>query len=625
MSHASRHSAAGIVDPDAVGLREAPCTGESAAGAEAAAWQSLRALRTELRRYEDVTAGVEHVLDRARQFTRAGVFALFLVEGHDILAPAGQSGGVWQSLPTSRNVLRGQAFLGEILAAAQPRAIAGEAMDDACLPWFRMPGCRSLLLVPMFGPDGVLGLVLFGWRSADPVPPAVSELATALAHDIGDWLALRQAVRSLAAALQATKQAERSKKRFLWAVGHDLRTPLNVIQMASTLIRDALGARLRPSEHDMFARLEAGVSRAATVLNDLAELSDLQSGCITVQPKPFELRVLLSELVSEFRPAAERKGLCISWAMDADVTLSSDRTKLKRVLGHLLDNAVKFTPRGQVLLWAGLTPDPAATAPAESNGRPCEMQLHIAVSDTGPGVQPEQQPHVFDEFYQLDNPERTPCCGAGQGLALARHLTLLMGMEIQLNSSPGDGATFTVIVPACQLVRDTSAAGGAGKPAGGPSDTAGVFGIPPTIGQNERILVVDDDDETVSLLVTLLETFGFVAHGVQTGEAALEAIARRPPDLILLDLIMPGMSGLEITRRLKAEPSTRPIPVIALTGDMAPECTQAARKIGCAGLLSKPVKRDDLLAQICETLHSSAERVPGRTRGRRVVLGSETG
>lgn len=363
--------------------------------------------------------------------------------------------------------------------------------------------------------------------------------------------------RAADAARRAAEQATQAKSRFLAVVGHDIRTPLSGILGVLEILD-----RKRMSKRDR--RLIDMALTSGETLIDLAnatlDLSRLEAGTEILDPRDFEPRALLAAAVALIRPAAEKKGLELALALaDLGATrVHGDPGKINRVVLNLLRNAVSFTDAGLVRLEAELS-----TAAAGGSS------LRIRVSDTGLGIAAEMQECIFHDFVQAEAGARRVDGGVGLGLAICRKLADLLGGSLTVTSEPGRGSCFAFEVPV--------------------AEARGVAEPPePPAAATARVLVVDDEPITREVALIMVGRAGHLAQMARSGEEAVEMLRTTPIDVVLLDMHMAGMDGVETIAAIRALEGIRQPRIIALTADMSPETAQRLREAGLSTILSKP-------------------------------------
>lgn len=418
-------------------------------------------------------------------------------------------------------------------------------------------------------------------------------------------------------ARQAAQAADRAKSAFLANMSHEIRTPMTgILGMTEILMGSALDERQRRC----CATIQDSGTALLALLNDVLDLSNLEAGRLELDNRPFDLSALLRDTLALQTAAAARKGVRL--ALDIDPTLAvwrtGDAARLRQVILNLLGNAVKFTATGEVRVTAGRG---AVDAALPADGSPSAPRLRIAVTDSGPGIRPEICRTLFHKFTQADDSVSRRFGGSGLGLAICRELVELMGGGIGVDSAYGIGSTFWFVVPLPLAVRpatrDVTAPqeeemtptalppavfpGQARAPAaGGTEDDDGEpargLGVRKVDLRGCRVLLADDNAVNLEITALVLRAAGAWVAVAATGAAALDLAARQPFDILLLDVRMPDMDGMEVSRRLRAHGWTAPI--LAMTADVTAATEAACRDAGMAGRLIKPFDLDDLLTLV---------------------------
>ena len=388
----------------------------------------------------------------------------------------------------------------------------------------------------------------------------------------------------LAAALEAARAGARAKSEFLANMSHELRTPLTgVLGYAEVLARDP--ALPEPSRRHA-ERIGAAGSMLLTLVNDVLDLSRAEAGGLTLHPGRTDLAQLVQNSVDMIRPQAQRGSLALCIEPGGHlpaVTVDADR--LQQVLVNLLGNAVKFTRRGVVS--ASLRGEPARGG----------LDVRLSVADTGMGIPADRLPHIFDRFEQADGSISRSFGGAGLGLAISRTLVRAMGGELTVESTVGAGSVFTARL---HLPLADSAAPSTAEPTASPTDEAKTL-------TGLRVLLAEDVAVNRDLIALMLSPLDVSLQAVADGAAAVEAAAVEAFDVVLMDMQMPVMDGLEATRRIRAGagPSAA-ARIVALTANVLPEEVERCLAAGMDDHLSKPLASAALVAQL------RAGRTPGR-------------
>ncbi len=379
--------------------------------------------------------------------------------------------------------------------------------------------------------------------------------------------------KALLAARAEAEAANRSKDQFLANMSHELRTPLHAILGYADMVRG--GAMPEPSRQEALATIASSGRHLLSLINDLLDLSRIRSGHMELHPAPLQLAALFEEIAAMVRVEAQRKGL--NFSLDAPAGLpqvvEADGKRLRQILLNLLGNAIKFTDSGGVTLGV-------ECVPAEDG----KIELRVVVRDTGVGISAKDATRIFAPFEQASHGQKQES-GVGLGLAITRELARLMGGEVEVDSHPGQGSQFrfAVILPVVQEHQDAV-----------PAENS-VIGY---LGPSRTILVVDDQAENRRLLQQLLEPLGFGVIFADGGRQAVASARTDRPDLIVMDLRMPGMDGVEAARAIRGTPGLENIFIIAASASSADLDRAEADPATFVTCLRKPFQTADLLAAI---------------------------
>ncbi|MBD8566322.1 response regulator [Oxalobacteraceae sp. CFBP 8763] len=420
------------------------------------------------------------------------------------------------------------------------------------------------------------------WGSSVPVYKTTAQVRLAdgpatlvFAQDIS---AQKSAEAEMLLARDAAEAASRSKAEFLANMSHEIRSPLNaVLGFAYLLEQRAIDADAR----SMVRNIRVSGQSLLAIVNDILDVSKIEAGHMLIETAPFCLGELLEKVATSMRISAAGKDLqLIVDTPPAGVgILLGDALRLEQVLLNLTGNAVKFTPNGQVALHCTLL---------RRDGDGDALVLQFSVHDTGIGIDPAAQESIFSPFTQADSSTTRRFGGTGLGLTICRQLVALMGGALIVDSAPGRGSVFSFSLP----LQATSDAGA----------TAVCAAVPPS-GQTLRdlcVLVVDDSDINREVVQRILRDQGAETVCVGDGRQALDWLLAHPEqaDVVLMDVQMPVMDGIEATRQLRRMPQFDGLPVIALTAGAFKEQQEAALEAGMCHVLSKPFDVPAMLALI---------------------------
>jgi signal transduction histidine kinase len=408
------------------------------------------------------------------------------------------------------------------------------------------------------------------------------ELATALQG-------LEAANRMLSDANRALTDASKAKSAFLASVSHELRTPLNSVIGFSELMTDPNFGELSPRQREFLSDIRDSGEHLLALINDILDLSKIEAGKLEVHRQDADVVELVRDSVTMLRPQAEKKKLRVEMRCDVTGAAHVDPRLVRQVLVNLLSNAVKFTPdQGCV----------EVAARFEGN------DLVLRVTDSGIGIAEDDQERIFHEFYQADGSYARRYQGTGLGLALVRRMMSLHGGSVTVTSRRGHGSSFLCLFPDAKRHREAvvpSVAQAASTSQAAPVPISVDRG---DVARGSTVLVVEDNPVNRKLARNVLRSRGYRVLEADTGEEGIEIARSERPHLILMDLQLPGLDGIEATRRLKADPATRMIPVIALSAHAQDTDEARAREAGCVGYIAKPIRLSRFPQQVGSYLAS---------------------
>jgi signal transduction histidine kinase/ActR/RegA family two-component response regulator len=461
----------------------------------------------------------------------------------------------------------GLAFSALLLAigtSALARLLIGGGEETPGLTW-------TLALLDAVAAAGAVAFLVFRRRFAVLIESAdiVREYETGYA-------AKEREARSLAQINEELRRLDELKSEFLAMVSHELRTPLTAILGYSRLLIRQVHGPLTSKQVEHQEAILRSAQRLTDLINDLLDVSRLEAARIELQPRPTDVHEVVDHAIAAVRVAAQAKQIRIANETGPDTPpVFADATRLHQVLVNLIGNAVKFTPeRGSVRVRAGRQ----------------DAQVWLAVEDTGVGIPREELSRIWDPFYQVESPMQRRHGGSGLGLAIVRRLVELHGGLVRVESEgEGKGSRFSFTLP---IAREPVSV-----------ETAETPPPPEPVLVGRDVLIVEDDEQNRALMRAVVEdVLGGRARVAPDGEHAVRDATAQPPGLILLDLMLPGVSGWEVARRLRQNPETRAVPIIAVSALARAQEREAALHAGCDAYVSKPFTPDELGRVIAATL-----------------------
>jgi signal transduction histidine kinase/ActR/RegA family two-component response regulator len=380
----------------------------------------------------------------------------------------------------------------------------------------------------------------------------------------------------LRAAKERAESADRTKSEFLAVMSHEIRTPLNAILGFTDLLLENCR---EPSQHLWIKTIDQSGRVLSSLINDILDFSKIEAGQLELRAEPMEVADVMQSAVGLFRPAANEKGVALELRMDPALpaVIMADPLRIRQIITNLLANAVKFTKEGTISVGVVLGPG--------SGGEGRRPELAFLIKDTGIGIAEDVRGKLFKPFSQADSSTSRQYGGTGLGLAISRRLARAMGGELDYVSEAGRGSLFTFTLPAVVTpVAESPAA----------AITSANF---PGLARL-RVLVAEDNPSNRLLITALLRKVGIVPVVVNDGQAAVDAVAAAPYDLILMDVQMPGVDGLTATRAIRAAHPEAPMRIIAVTAGILPEQKMDCLESGMDSVLGKPI----LFAQVLREL-----------------------
>ncbi|MEC8194738.1 MAG: ATP-binding protein, partial [Pseudomonadota bacterium] len=393
----------------------------------------------------------------------------------------------------------------------------------------------------------------------------------------------KQREAELAEAKRAAEQGERAKTAFLATMSHEIRTPMNGIIGMSELLSEA---KLSSEEALYVQTIRHSSEALLTIINDILDFSKLQDGHLKISSVAFEVQPCLDEVMNLMRPQAAAKGIALEIDIKDDLPRAvwGDDGRLRQILVNIIGNAIKFTEKGSVTVQVGTVKE------GPDHG------LEITVTDTGIGIAPDRIEHVFDQFAQADAATTRRFGGTGLGLAISRQLARMMGGDVTVTSAVNVGSCFMITVDFPEVNLPT-------KRAIDPDV------LPePKVFDGATVLLAEDNRTNRLLVQKLLKDLPLSLITAVNGKEAVEQVKQRKPDVVLMDMSMPEMDGLDATRFIRNRIPTQPH-IIALTANAYRSDRQACLEAGMNGFLPKPVRRAELLKAIAKGLESRSRAV----------------
>jgi PAS domain S-box-containing protein len=378
-------------------------------------------------------------------------------------------------------------------------------------------------------------------------------------------------------------EADRAKSEFVSNVSHELRTPMTSIKGYTDLLHASAVGEVNAEQKRFLSIIKSNADRLTTLINDLLDISRTEAGRIELEFKPLQMGEIVLEVANSFRGQMESKGL--EFLVDIPDNLGKvrgDRGRITQILTNLIANAYHYTLEGSIKVSLSQV----------------DNVLKVDVADTGIGIAPGDQGKIFDRFYRADNSLVQETTGTGLGLSIVKMFVEMHGGRVWVESEPGKGSTFTFVLPTIEEpVEATLILSPTSLPAIHSRKTEAMF------SRKGRVLVAEDDADTARLLQEVLSQGGFEVAVALDAYKVVATACRQKPEIILLDLKLPGMDGYETITRLKKEAETREIPIVAMSAHV--EERERVRTLGVENFLAKPFTVDELVTKLNGVLAST--------------------
>jgi len=391
------------------------------------------------------------------------------------------------------------------------------------------------------------------------------------------------------------KEASQHKSDFLSSMSHELRTPLNALIGYLSLALTTLKKSVPVDQLDSLSKANQAARVLLQLINDVLDFSKIEAGKMDVFVEEVELSEIIEDVVMTAEGLLLNKPVELRAEIDPDLPLlQSDYTKIKQMLNNLIGNAIKFTSAGFVAVRA--------------QWRVADQIVRIEVEDSGPGIAPDKIGTLFESFQQADGSIKKKFGGTGLGLAITRRFCELLGFEIGIHSVEGQGSVFWLQIPV-PLHAETPTAQDEEHAPPHHQAAADISDVTPPDDARpfQSVLVVDDDDMNLQVVGDTFEIHGYTMYRALSAAEGIRIAQNVHPDVILMDLAMPDIDGLEATQMLKRNPLTVQIPVIACSANVTSDIKERALQAGCIGFISRPIMPSQLIEHVTRLVAHAAQ------------------
>jgi GAF domain-containing protein/CheY-like chemotaxis protein len=479
----------------------------------------------------------------------------------------------------------GEGLTSRIIAMREPLLINADLAETQAAMDIRQIGAevKSYLGVPILAGDEAIGVISAQSSTQEGrFDEHHLRLLSTIAANVGAAIENARLYQAAQDAQLAAEHANTAKSTFLANMSHELRTPLNAIIGFTRIVRRHGASTLPPKQLENLNRVLASGEHLLGLINTVLDIAKIEAGRMDVQATTFDLSALIDLCLGITQPLVRPDVALKRTGASGPLPVHSDQDKVKQVLLNLLSNAAKFTEAGEV------------TVSLRTMGE----QVLVEVRDSGIGIEPEAMNRIFEEFQQADTSTTRQYGGTGLGLSISRHLARLLGGDLAAESTPGEGSSFTLTLPARH-----------GQPQSSPATPISTVPEPAPVPGRPVVLAVDDDRDARYFLHESLAEAGYQVIGVGDGREAVARVKALRPVAVTLDIIMPGMDGWQVLHDLKHDPDTRDVPVILVT---IVDRKALGFELGAADYLVKPFDRDALLATLARVTGPGGDALRGR-------------